>query len=144
MQHFIVESTIVNLFVADHVGTYMILSHLTYHVHSARSLRVLNRKLAEFTWIPRVSPGGFLALADCWARKCLRDCQIWYNLEMDAILEQRLNLVCFCLKVESTWIKHEPHLGNSKAVSQGNINVELISSTITHSPNTIVLAVLDL
>ena len=33
-------------------------THLTNHVHSASSPRVLNRKLAEFRWIPRVSPGG--------------------------------------------------------------------------------------
>ena len=55
----------------------------------------------------------------------------WYNLEMDAWvnhemdawvnlnaainpitkLEQMLNLVCICLKVESAWIKHERYLG---------------------------------
>ncbi len=50
-----------------------------------RDLRVLNRKLAEFTWIPRFSPGGFpiltslgrLRLLDTYASKIAKICTFW-------------------------------------------------------------------
>ena len=62
----------------------------------------------------------------------------WVNHEMDAWvnlnaainpitkLEQMLNLVCICLKVESAWIKHERCLGMQKMSLHGFRNIHVI------------------
>ncbi len=52
---------ICNHFQTFHLSFISVIAHLTNHVNSARSPRVLNRKIAEFTWISRVSPGGWFS-----------------------------------------------------------------------------------